>query len=120
MAADPQITVRLPADMKVLFEGYATSNGLEGSQLAKLLIVRELRVHRLSRLKTQGLKRATRAVAASQATVGTITARFSSEAEVEEFDKYVDTCGWGRQTAAAWLLTNELTDRWLERALSRR
>jgi hypothetical protein len=48
----------------------------------------------------------------------TVTAHFSTLAEVEAFDKYATSCSLNRQSGAAWLLTAELKEQWLEKALS--
>src|SRR5215207_3346243 len=50
----PQITARLSTDIRARFDRYATQVGLDASELARLLIVREMRVQRVARpLKRQ-------------------------------------------------------------------
>ncbi len=121
MAIDPQITIRLPAHIKTEFEAYAIANGLDASKLAKLLIIRELRIRRLLRLKNENrAPKSERQKRGSAVESETITARFSSVTDVDGFDQYAETCDLTRQAAGAWLLDRELKDRWIEKALSRR
>ena len=49
-----------------------------------------------------------------------VTAHLSSVKQVEEFDAYVKSCDLSRDSAGAWLLENELRDKWLQKALGSR
>lgn len=117
--AVPQITIRLPPRTKRAFESYAGALGLKASELAKLLIVRERTLKRLSDLKRKGcIPKRKRQPRGSAIPMKSVTAHFSSLREVEEFDAYVKRCQLSRDSAGAWLLESELQDRWLQRALS--
>lgn len=113
-----QITVRLPSAMKAEFETYAEQMSLDASELVKLLIVRERKLQRLSALTAAGggpLR--TRQPRGSAVILPTITAHLSDVGQVAEFDKYANSCGLNRNSAAAWLLETELQERWLEKAI---
>jgi hypothetical protein len=114
-----QITVRLNPQEKTAFDNYAERHGLDSSELAKLLIVRERRLERLLALKNKKqipeFKRQSWGKGIKKPTV---TAHFSAAAEVEAFTKYAMSCGLNRQSAGAWLLAAELKEQWLEKALS--
>ena len=114
----PQITARLRPEVKKQFEQYAEALGLDASELAKLLIVRERHQKRLAKLKD-----ATKADLKLRRPIGdgerlpTITAHLSSVKEVEEFDAYVTKCGFSRSAAGSYLFEAEVRERWLERAM---
>jgi hypothetical protein len=114
-----QITVRLDPQEKTAFDSYAERCGLDSSELAKLLIVRERRLERLLALRNKKqipeFKRQSWGKGIKKPTV---TAHFSTLAEVEMFDRYATNCGLNRQNAGAWLLTAEIKEQWLEKALS--
>ena len=117
--AVPQITIRLPVASKAAFEAYAAGLGLKASELAKLLIVRERRRRCLVALSQSGgvSKRSRRPKGASEP-LPTVTAHISSLEDQSAFDDYARQCGLNRDSAGAWLLEAELTERWLERVLS--
>jgi hypothetical protein len=101
----PQITTRLSPKIRREFESYAQSLGLNGSALARLLIVRELsrplRPYRGSQKGGDGDK---------------LTAHFHSSAIVRRFQKAAKK-GASIDAAAKSLFERELKDRWLWRAL---
>lgn len=115
-----QVTVRLNPEEKALFDLYAQSVGLDGSELFKLLIIREEKLQRLRALKAKdqipAFPRQSRGTGLMKPTV---TAHFSNPETASRFSKYATSCGLIKQTAGAWLLSQELNERWLERALSR-
>jgi hypothetical protein len=116
--AVPQITVRLKPDTKAAFEAYSERVGMDTSELAKLLIVRERKLGRLAALKAEGRSPVRRRQARGAAiALPTVTAHLSSVEQVAEFDKYARLCGLNRNSAAAWLLEAEVQECWLERAL---
>ena len=115
----PQIAIRLPPETKAAFETYAAGLGLDASELAKLLIVRERTLRRLAVLQREGevpkRKRQTRGRAID---LPKITAHVSSLVQVKEFDDYAKKCELNRNSAGVWLLEKELSERWLEKSLS--
>jgi hypothetical protein len=114
-----QITVRLDPREKSAFDIYAEKCGLDSSELAKLLFVRERRLERLLILKTKKqLPQFKRQTWGKGIKKPTVTAHFSTRGEVDAFDRYAKSCGLNRQSAAAWLLTAELNEQWLEKALA--
>ena len=106
-----QITSRLAPELKTRFTAYAAGLGLKASELAKLLIIRELHRKRLVRAKLpEGSSRTGREMPK-------VTAHFSSPAKVRQFDAHARECGLNRGRAAAWVLGTELEERWLERMI---
>jgi hypothetical protein len=114
-----QITIRLAPAVKAEFEGYAERLGLDASELAKLLIVRERNLRRLAALSSNETPRRRRRLPGSGGPLPTITAHLSTRAQVDDFDTYAKSCGLNRSGAGAWLLEKELQEMWLEGALSR-
>jgi hypothetical protein len=115
----PQITVRLHPEEKTSFDNYAAAHGLDCSELAKLLIVRELRLQRLLVLKNRKqIPEFKRQSWGKGIRKPTVTAHFSTQDEVKAFDRYAESCSLNRQKAGAWVLTAELDEQWLEKALS--
>jgi hypothetical protein len=118
--AKPQITVRLASSVKTEFEAYAAQLGLDTSELAKLLIVRERNLKRLAALKNANeIPTRRRQQYGSRTRFPTVTAHFSTRTPVEEFDAYAKSCGLNRSGAGAWLLEMELREKWLKDALAR-
>jgi|SRR6185295_3753762 len=114
-----QITARLDPQEKDAFDSYAAQFGLDSSELAKLLLVRERKLQRLLALKNKRqVPQVERQPWGRAIKKPTVTAHLSNSAEVEAFDQYAISCNLSRQTAAAWLLTSELKEKWLEKALS--
>lgn len=114
----PQITIRLSPTTKERFEAYAERLGLDASELAKLLIMRERYRQRLASLAGKGrLPAKARRPAGDGERLPTVTAHLSSLEQVKTFDVYAHQCGLNRSTAGAHLLEAELDERWLERSL---
>jgi hypothetical protein len=115
------ITIRLEPEQKVEFDQYAKSLGLDSADLAKLLFAREMKLKQLRALNEKKQRpefpRQSWGLGIAKPTV---TAKYSSYAERDAFDQYANSCGLVRQSAGAWLLVNELKERWLETALSLR
>jgi hypothetical protein len=111
-----QITARLPAEAKLEFRRYAEALGLDASELAKLLIVRERYQKQLLRL-VRADKVAERSRRGSSGRLETITAHLSSLEDVESFDAYAEKCGLSRSSAAAHILEAEIREHWLEKAI---
>ena len=116
--AVPQITARLQPEIKKQFEQYAESLGLDASELAKLLIVRERHQMRIAKLKEAGkVSQRPRRPSGESKRLPTITAHLSSLKDVEEFDAYVIKYGFSRSSAGAYLFEFEVRERWLEKAM---
>ncbi|MSO88691.1 MAG: hypothetical protein EXQ89_01735 [Rhodospirillaceae bacterium] len=114
----PQITIRVAPIVKAAFDRYESDLGLRGSELAKLLIVRERRQRRLAKLSVAKRPAQQRSVLRGGERMPTITAHFSSAQAVAEFDAYASECGVNRNAAGLWLIEGELRERWLERAVT--
>jgi hypothetical protein len=111
-----QITVRLEPTVKTAFESYAAEYGLDASELAKLLIVRERYRKQLLKMSAAAeLPERLRRPAGGR--LPTITAHLSTVRDVEQFDAYAERCGLNRTGAGALLFEAELNERWLEKAL---
>jgi hypothetical protein len=114
-----QITAHVVPRIQKQFSDYATKIGLDDSALAKLLILRERELRRLrtasetKELPGLNRERGGRASLAS----GKVTAHMSTIEDVKKFDLYARTCGMTRSKAAAWLISKEVKERWLEKAL---
>lgn len=102
-----QITTRLSPKIRREFESYAQSLGLNGSALARLLIVRELgrplRPYRGAKKRGDGDK---------------LTAHFRSQIIVRRFSKTSAKHGPSIDAAAKKLFETELRDRWLWKVLN--
>ena len=109
-----QITARVRHDVKASFDAYAAQHWLDDSELAKLLILRERGNKQLALLGSSVQLPLNERVSE----LPTITAHFTSPDPVREFDLYVETCHLSRSMAAAWLIEKELSERWLDTALS--
>src|SRR5690348_9539172 len=84
----PQITVRLNPQEKLDFDRYAAVVGLDRSELAKLLIVRERKLRRLASLRADVIPAAERQSPGQAIRKPTVTAHLSSDEEVAAFDRY--------------------------------
>lgn len=113
-----QVTCRVSEAVKKAFGVYAGRFGLDDSQMAKLLIRRELCHRQLAAFAASG-GNVDPIPHSSPSKPPKITAHFPSPTEVAEFDAYAASCGLGRGKAAAWILERELQERWLEKAFSR-
>ena len=111
----PQITTRLSPAIRDRFERYAAKLGLDASELARLLILREIRVRRLLRRAKSPSR--SRHAASRSAGDRKLTAHFHLLDNVDEFARYAHTRGFSRSAAAKLIAENELRERWLARAL---
>ena len=109
----PQITARLSPEARKEFEQYAASLGLNGSSLARLLIVRELgpRPNRLS-------PRPTRRKAFKDP--GKLTAHSCSAETIAAFRDFADSRGPSRSAVAKEIFERELREQWLLKAIQLR
>lgn len=98
----PQITARLSPQDRESFEKYASSVGLNGSSLARVLIVRELRL--------TGKRPPTDIGRRPGSEEGKLTAHSCSEQTVALFDAYAKACGLSRAAAAKLIFERELRD----------
>jgi hypothetical protein len=112
----PQITARLSTDIRDRFDRYAAEVGLDASELARLLITREMRVRRLLRLA----KRQPGAAGTAPKKYGQrkLTAHFHLPDRVAEFDEYARTQGLRRAAAARLIVERELHEKWLAKAFA--
>lgn len=116
--AIPQISVRVASATKEAFLAYSDCLELDYSEVAKLLVIREKRLRRLAALNAEG-----KAPVRSRQTRGRavpmphITVYLRSLQFTKQFTTYARSCGLKRTDALAWLLKEELTERWLMRAL---
>lgn len=111
-----QVTARLSPKIRARFDRYAKSVGLDASELARLLIVRELRAPRV----LQFLKRVSKAHANSlrKSKERKLTAHFHSGDLIAEFDTYSTIHGLNRSDAAKIVFERELNEKWLRRAFA--
>jgi hypothetical protein len=114
----PQISVRLAATTKDAFLAYSNRLGLDHSEVAKLLVIRERRLRRLAALRAKG-KAPVRArqPRGKGISMPHVTVYLRSLQFTVQFTAYAASCGLKRTDALAWLLQTELTERWLTRAL---
>jgi hypothetical protein len=121
ISTDPRrvpITIRLDGEAKIAFEQYAIDLGIDAAAIAQLLFARELRIRRLLSLKEKNqLPSFARQAWGKGIERPTITTKYRSSTERDQFDRYAQSCGLSRQAAGEWLLLKELEDRWLESAL---
>jgi hypothetical protein len=114
-----QITAHVVPRIQKRFGDYASRIGVDDSSLTKLLILRERELKRLPAASQApdlpGLSR--RKSGKTPKADASVTAHMSSVADVRRFDAYARGCGLSRSKAAAWLIEQELSERWLERSL---
>jgi hypothetical protein len=106
-----QITTRLSTKIRAAFDRYAKSVGLDASELARLLIIRELHVRRIlqSTESISGVAPKNRKDRAERK----LTAHFHSAAVVVELDNYSSAHGYTRSDAAKRIFEQELSEKWL-------
>ncbi len=110
----PQITIRLSTEIKSQFAAYASQFGIRESELLRLLITRE-RIHqRLEKMAPQPLEERKER---GRVRLPTVTAHMSSITDVQDFDDYASKCGINRNGAGLWLITTELLEQWLKKAI---
>lgn len=113
-----QIPIRINLDLAEQARAYAKEQGVGDSELLKLLFQRERRLRRLAALHRLGrTPHRPRQKKGSAEIMDVITVYFSVE-ERAEFERYASDCGLRKSDAGAWLLRQELQERWLLRALS--
>jgi uncharacterized protein len=110
----PQITTRLSPGIRSRFERYAAKLGLDASELARLLILREIRVRRLRRNHPL---HPGRRVARKGGVERKLTAHFHLADNVNEFGRYANAKGFSRAAAARLIAERELDEKWLAKAL---
>lgn len=112
----PQITARLSTDIRDHFDRYAAAVGLDASELARLLIVREMSVQGRSR---QAQLQPGPARGASKAYLERkLTAHFHLRKQIVQFDRYADAQGLSRAAAARLIVERELRENWLAKAFA--
>jgi antitoxin component of RelBE/YafQ-DinJ toxin-antitoxin module len=112
----PQITARLSPDIRDRFARYAAEVGLDASELARLLIVREMLVQRLPRPVKSQANIAGRA--AKRYGERKLTAHFHLSKKVSEFDRYARAQSLSRAAAARRIVERELHEEWLAKAFA--
>ena len=109
-----QITTRLSPELRRDFEDYAAGLGLDASELARLLIIRELKRRRiLKNLKYRHLS------LLDGSNRIKLTAHFHGSEPIKKFDQHAKTAGLSRASAARVLYARELEERWLVKAITR-
>lgn len=108
----PQVSAWIPLDTKAAFEAYAEEQGLPAAVLLGVLVSREMKVRRLCHAAAADPEsvRRLRGTSASKITVRHRWAR--------EFKDYVQEIGAKKSAAAGWLVTQELQEKWIGRALA--
>jgi len=113
----PQITARLSPGIRDRFDDYATKVGLDASELARLLILREIHVGRLSRFAKSHPGRAGTPPKGKKERK--LTAHFHQRLrrQVAQFSKRVRAARLSREAAVRILAEQELVEKWLAKAL---
>jgi hypothetical protein len=109
-----QITARLSTDIRAHFDRYAAEVGLDASELARLLIVKEMRGRRL--LSPAKSLSSAAGKSAKRRRERKLTAHFHLEKTVAEFGRYARAQGFSRASAARLIVERELRERWLANA----
>jgi hypothetical protein len=112
----PQITARLSPIIRYRFGRYATELGLDASELARLLITREMRVGRV--LRRGNRHSARHGVSSAKLDGSKLTAHFHRTEKVAAFDRYARAQGFGRAAAVRVIVERELHEKWLAKALA--
>ena|SRR5579862_4159181 len=113
MSAEKQQSFRVSPEVKIAFGAYAGAIGMNDSELARVLIARERRHHQLAKLVSTGAR-----IISGNSGDTKITAHFLTVADRLQFNEYAKTCGVAPGRAGAWIIERELTERWLDRAIS--
>jgi antitoxin component of RelBE/YafQ-DinJ toxin-antitoxin module len=112
----PQITARLSPDIRHRFEQYAAELGLDASELARLLITREMRIRRvlqLSKCQSDANRRPAKKLGERK-----LTAHFHLPEKVAEFDRHARAFNLSRAAAARLIVERELREKWLAKAFA--
>lgn len=107
-----QIGGYLTTEERSIFEGYAAEFGLSESALANLLLVREIRCHRLNDLNGRY------PAGAPSENRSRVTAHQRSAAMKIAFQERASVWGLKPDHAASILYRAELDERWLERSVT--
>lgn len=106
-----QVTAYLPAAEEEAFRRYARSLGLDKSSLAKLLLVRETRLGRLTSLANHRHR-------TPLAACVKVTAHAVDETVKDALMRSAERLRVGLGVAASIVIRAELHERWLERSMS--
>jgi hypothetical protein len=116
----PQIAAHVARHTHERFRAYSEMLGLKDSEVAKLLILSELKARRLTLPEAKvGMPPPVRHARSGAAKQCKITAHMTSVVEVQRFHAHARRCGLTRSSAASLLMRKELEERWLQRCLSR-
>jgi hypothetical protein len=110
-----QITARLSPSIRDRFDRYAAEVGLDASELARLLITREMHVRRLEQLAKKQSKLSGASPKYGQRK---LAAHFHRAKKVAEFGRYAVAQRMSRAAAARAIVEWELHERWLVRAFA--
>jgi len=111
-----QITARLSTDIRAHFDRYAAEVGLDASELARLLIVKEMRARRpLSPAKSPS---SAAGKPAKRHRERKLTAHFHLAKTVAEFGRYARAQGLSNAGATRLIVERELRERWLASAFT--
>jgi hypothetical protein len=108
-----QITAHLDEQAHVEIIAYARNFGLDGSGIANLLLVRELRIARL----TSAVRKLTPSASGTRRTK--ITAHQPDGSVFAAFRDHAKACGMTVSSALASLVRAELEEQWLDKALAK-
>jgi len=95
------------------FNAYAASMNLNSSAVANLLILRELRLHRLSQLEHYQRNH-------PRSKCAKIVGHQSNDRTKRAFTAHAESCGLKPTAAAERLFRAELQERWLEHCVQQR
>jgi hypothetical protein len=110
-----QITARLSPVIRDRFGQYAAEVGLDASELARLLITREMCIRR-RRLTDRQSGRAGKLP--KKYSERKLTAHFHGPEKVAEFDRFADAQHLSRAAAARLIVEREVHERWLAKAFA--
>lgn len=108
----PQVTGRMSSDERKAFGKYADALGLGAGTVATLLVIRELRLVRLAKLKVSPRFRQ------PKDTPATITSHRIRDRQKQEFRDHLDRFDLSASEGLGVLCRAELQERWLETALA--
>jgi hypothetical protein len=111
-----QINTLLSQRTRSEFGAYAKATGLDAAELARLLIVREMRVRKILSLGSPNVKNANKNNRARRGVPRKLTAHFHRKKDVVDFDRYAQQAALSRSAAAKLIFETELKEKWLLRA----
>lgn len=109
----PQITAYLDERERSALTDYARKFGLDGSGIVNLLLVRELRVARLSSTEQRTIP------STPMSGRKKITAHQSDGSVFLAFRKHAEACGLTVSAALASVIRTELGEQWLDKVLGK-